>query len=130
MARSSPALIIGVFGFTLALAIIIGSRLSEQAVSLLMGAACGAGLTAPFAIMAGMYYGSQRATRAHQQQTNTAAQPPIVVMTPPQQPMQPALPQWNNAYHSVPGYSIPERRQYTILGEETIIDGNDTHNTH
>lgn len=125
-----PRLIIGVFGFALALAIILGSRLSEQAVSLLMGAACGAGLTAPFAVMAGMYFGAQRAART--QPPNASPQPPIVVMAPmqPPAPMQPALPQWSNAYPNLPGYSIPERRQYTILGEETIIDGNDTHPTH
>ena len=129
MMTPSPRLIIGAFGFALALAIVLGSRLSEQTVSLLMGAACGAGLTAPFAIMAGMYIGAQRATRT-QQHTSATPQMPIVVMTPPQQPMQPALPQWSNAYPTVPGYSMPERRQYTILGEETIIDGNDTHHPH
>jgi hypothetical protein len=127
MTRSSPALVIGIFGFALALAIIIGSRLSEQTMSLLMGAACGAGLTAPLAIVAGMYIGAQRAARAQKQQPSAPVQPSIVVMTPPQQSMQPALPQWNTAYPAVHGYSIPERRQYTILGEETIIDGNDTH---
>jgi len=107
--------------FAAALAVMIGSRLSEQTMTLLIGAACGAGLTAPFAILAGMYVGTQRASRDRQ---STQPQAPIVVMTPtPQQPATPLLPSWSNYSPAGPAAAIPVPRQYTILGEETVIDG-------
>jgi len=119
MKYSRASITLAFISFAAAFAIVIGSRLSEQAMNLLIGAVCGAGLAAPFAIMAGMYIGSQRATRDRQ---GTQPQQPIVVMTPPQpQPsMTPMLPTWSTA---TPGAAMPIPRQYTILGEETIIDG-------
>jgi hypothetical protein len=107
--------------FAVVLATTIGSRLSEQTMTMLIGAACGAGLTAPLAILAGMYIGAQRATRDRDRQP---AQPPIVVMTPPaHQPAAPMLPTWSSIQPVAPGLAAPTPRQYTILGEETVIDG-------
>jgi Mn2+/Fe2+ NRAMP family transporter len=119
MKRSGASLALAFIAFAAALAVIIGSRLSEQTMNMLVGAVCGAGLIVPFAIVAGMYIGSQRAARDRQ---TTQPQPPIVVMTPPQtQPSAtPLLPAWSTA---APGGAMPAPRQYTILGEETIIDG-------
>jgi len=112
------AIVFAAFGVTLAAAVI--SRLSDQTMTMLTGAACGAGLVVPFAILGGMYFGSQRAAR---DRPPAQPQPPIVVMTPPQpsQPATPMLPTWS----SVSGMPAPSPRQYTILGEETVIDGND-----
>jgi len=113
--KHSTVLVLGFIAFAGAFAVIIGSRLSEQTMTLLTGAACGAGLTAPFAVLGGMYLGAQRAT--HDRQPAQQSQLPIVVVTPqPQQPALPALPAWGNIYP-------PGPRQYTILGEETVIDG-------
>ena len=112
------SIIFAAFGVTLAAAVI--SRLSDQTMTLLTGAACGAGLVVPFAILGGMYFGSQRAAR---DRAPAQPQPPIVVMTPPQasQPATPMLPTWS----SVSGMPASAPRQYTILGEETIVDGTD-----
>jgi hypothetical protein len=108
--------------FVGALAVTIGSQMSEQTMTILTGAACGAGLTAPFAILAGIYIGTQRAARDRQ-----PAQPqqPIVVMTPPapQPQATPILPGWGNYYPGGRDMTMPEPRHYTILGEETVIDG-------
>lgn len=107
--------------FAGALAAIVGSRLSEQTVMMLTGAACGAGLTTPFAVLAGMILGAQRAAR---ERPSTPSQPPIVVMTPPQQGHAAAvLPAWSSSHLAAPGTMMPEPRQFTILGEETVIDG-------
>ena len=117
MKNSGAVIAIACIAFAVSLALIVGTRLSEQAMTMLTGAACGAGLSAPFAILAGMHIGLQRTARDRQ-----LAQPqqPIVVMTPPQphQPAAPMLPTWS-------GWQPVAPRQYTILGEETVIDGND-----
>jgi len=117
MKHSGGLIALAFIAFAAALAVMIGSRLSEQTANMLIGAMCGAGLIAPFAVMAGMYIGSQRAVRDRQA---TQPQQPIVVMTPQPQPSaMPMLPTWSAA----PGAAMPAPRQYTILGEETVIDG-------
>ena len=122
MKHSGALTIVGLIVFAIALAISIGSRLSDQTMTMLIGAVCGAGLTAPLAILGGMYIGAQRASRDRQ---TTQPQAPIVVMTPP--PPQPAglmLPSWSTYPPAAPSMAIAPR-QYTILGEETVIDGTD-----
>jgi hypothetical protein len=106
------------------LAAVIGSRLSEQAATMLAGAACGAGVAVPLAIVIGVYIGSQRSQRASRE---SAPPPqPIVVMTPPQpQQSAPALPTWASLQPASYSLIASEPRQYTILGEETVIDGTD-----
>ncbi len=115
------AIAIALIVFAGALAAIVGSRLSEQTVMLLAGAACGAGLTTPFAVLGGMLLGAQRAARERQP---TPSQPPIVVMTPQQQGQAAALlPAWGSSHSATLSATLPEPRQFTILGEETVIDG-------
>src|SRR3972149_2664373 len=55
------AIVVVAFGVTLAAAVI--SRLSDQTMTMLTGAACGAGLVVPFAILGGMDLGSPPAAR-------------------------------------------------------------------
>ncbi|HEY4689556.1 MAG TPA: hypothetical protein VIK33_09605 [Anaerolineae bacterium] len=119
--KDSVVTALALIAFAAALAVSIGSRLSEQAMNLLIGATCGAGLAAPFAILAGAYVGAQRAARDRQP---AQPQPPIVVMT-PQPPAAPMLPAWSSFQPAPPGTLVSAPRQYTILGEETVIDGND-----
>jgi hypothetical protein len=121
MKNSGAVIALGFIGFAVALAAIIGSRLSEQTVTMLTGAACGAGLVAPLAILAGLYVGTQRAARDRQ-----PAPPPIVVMTPQQPPAPAPLQTWPSLHPAASGLLMPEPRQYTILGEETVVDGNTT----
>src|SRR3990172_6249918 len=109
------AIVFVAFGVTLAAAVI--SRLSDQTMTMLTGAACGAGLVVPFAILGGMSLGSQRAAR---DRPPAQPQPPIVVMTPPQpsQPATPMLPAWSR----VSGMPAPTPRPSPIPGGGTGLD--------
>ena len=123
MKHSAAVIGIAFVVFAGAFAAVIGSRLSEQTLTMLTGAACGAGLAAPLAILAGVFIGAQRAARARQ---SAQPQAPIVVVTPQQQPQQttaPLYPAWPSLQPAGPALSAP--RQYTIMGEETVIDGTD-----
>jgi len=125
MKSQGAAFAIALVACAATLAAVIGSRLSEQAATMLAGAACGAGVTAPLAIVIGVYIGGQRSQRAARE---SAPPPqPIVVMTPsqPQQPA-PALQTWASLQPASHSLIASEPRQYTILGEETVIDGIDT----
>ena len=124
MKSSGAAFAIALVGFAATLAAVIGSRLSDQAATMLAGAACGAGVTAPLAIAIGVYIGAQRSQRATRE--HAAPSQPIVVVTPQaQQPAPTALPTWANVRPLSASLMMPEPRQYTILGEETVIDGTD-----
>ena len=120
MKTSGVTFALALIGFAAMLAIIVGSRLSDQAATMLAGAACGAGVAGPLAIVIGMTLGAQRSGR---DRPPAPSQPPIVVMTPPSAAPAPSapLPTWS----SLPALSQPMTapRQYTILGEETVIDG-------
>ena len=131
MKNSKVTFAISLIGFAVALAAIIGTRLSDQAAAMLAGAACSGAITAPLAILAGMYIGAQRAERAQRSTRDRApaqSPTPIVVVTPqPQAPApNPALQTWANVQPMPPGMLMGGPRQYTILGEENVIDGTDT----
>ncbi len=122
MKHSGAVIGIALVVFAGAFAAVIGSRLSDQTLTMLTGAACGAGLAAPLAILAGVVIGAQRAARNRQ---SAQPQAPIVVVTPPQpQPTTaPIYPAWPSLQPAGPALAAP--RQYTILGEEAVIDGTD-----
>ncbi|HLF25210.1 MAG TPA: hypothetical protein VJG32_02645 [Anaerolineae bacterium] len=91
---------------------VIGSRLSEQTLAALAGAACGVGVAAPFGLGLGVYIGSTR-SRASGHPAQTPAPPQVIVLsTPP--PAAPNTP----SYYPTPGSLAPARRSFRILGEE------------
>ena len=98
--------------FAITLAILIGDRLSTEAMAVLAGAACGVGAAIPTSLL--IIAVSQRVRHT---KTTQAPQPqytpPIVMMTPPMQVQQPrpAPPpaSWETA---------PIQRHFTVVGEE------------
>jgi hypothetical protein len=100
--------------FTITSAVLIGNRLSTEAMAVLAGAVCGVGAAIPTSLL--IIAVTQR--RAHQAETTPAPRPqftpPIVMMTPPVQ-IQPATPTpppatWEDA---------PIQRHFTVVGGET-----------
>jgi hypothetical protein len=96
----------------IALAIVIGSRLSDQAVAALAGAACGVGLAGPLGLTLGIYAGAARG-RAASQTTHAPLPPQVIVIPAPPAPASNAP-----AYHPAPGAFLPSARTFTIIGEE------------
>jgi hypothetical protein len=112
MMKNGGAAIAALVTLGLALFIALGSRLSDQALSALAGAACGIGLAGPIGFGAGLYIGS---TRRHAQTTH-APSPPQVIVVPAPQPLPPA--QQAIGYPPVPGAGVTSSRSFTIIGEE------------
>ena len=110
----------GSFALMLALlaigvAVAIGSRLSDQAVTALAGAVCGIGLAGPIGLALGAYLGAARSRAAHQ--SRQAQAPPQVIVIPPATP-----PSHAPAYGQLPGALMPIQRSFTIIGEEGADD--------
>ena len=105
--KGSGVIALGLMALAISTAIMIGSRLSDQAVAALAGAACGIGLATPLGILLGITVG---AARAKSQAIRPAAPTSIVVIP------SPTLPTGTSAL--VPtATSMPAPRSFTIIGD-------------
>ena len=108
---------LAVTAFAVALAMVIGQRLSDEALAVLAGAVCGVSAAIPTSllIVAAMRRREEQADAAYprvQPPPIQATYPPVIVVAPPgvQQ-------QWPNAWRSLPpSLSAPGQRQFTVVG--------------
>jgi len=119
-------LFIGI-AFAVALAVIIGNRLSAEAMAVVVGAVCGISATIPVSlglvIAASHHWGVREAPREIEYDYGTqryTAQPPMIIFAPPQAPAAPygLTPQ---QYYLPPGAAdlgAAYPREFKIVGEE------------
>jgi len=105
--------------FAVSLAVVVGQRLSDQAISVLAGAVCGVGASIPTSLL--IAWVTQRRREQRQAQPMQGVYPPVVVVQPPQPsgpaPQQPGY---------LPPYVPPTAREFTVVGgdaEETVYRG-------
>lgn len=107
-------------GFSVGLALFIGSRLSEQTIALMAGAVFGLIVALPIGAVIGWAVKGSRSI----ERSNGSSQP-MVIMTQPQLPAaSPYMPAsgysaWPGAYPVAASAPLPPRK-YTIGGEEII----------
>jgi hypothetical protein len=101
--------------FAVSLAVIIGQRLSEQAVSVLSGAVCGVGASIPTSLLIVwvMHRRQDQEQRSTQQPAPGAYPPVVVVQSPPQAGGSPS-----HQYGYLPPSVQPARREFTVVGGE------------
>jgi hypothetical protein len=87
-------LILTGIAFAVALAYFVGNRLSDQALAVVVGAVCGIGASIPVSIGLVIASGNNWGRRDEPRQVGYdygthryAAQPPVIIMSPPQSPM-------------------------------------------
>jgi len=100
--------------FAVTLALVIGNRLSDEALAVLAGAVCGVGAAIPTSLI--IVWVSRR----HEERVRSYAQPPmqqgvyppVVVVAPP------GGQQWSNDWNAYPPpLAAPAPRQFTVVGE-------------
>jgi len=99
-----------VFVFTVTLAVIVGNRLSDEALAVLAGAVCGVGAAIPTSLLI-VAVSRRRAEPWAQRGTNQGAYPPVVVVTPAGVQQRPH--EWN----ALPPLTAPGSRHFTVVGE-------------
>jgi len=111
---------LGVMAFAVTLAVYVGTRLSNEVMTVLTGAACGVGAVLPAVIISALSLLRRRdAERAMPPAQYAASQyPPVIVVASPN-----ALPAgaggWQRMYQ--PEYSAPVgARQFSVIGEEGV----------
>ncbi len=110
----------GGMAFGVALAVVIGARLEQAALAVLVGVVCGVGASIPTSLLIVTIMRRQDQRVHEQRRRNTyQAQPPVVVVTPSNAPQLPQPMNW-----SAPA-PAPAQRQFTVIGEEEMNNGFD-----
>jgi len=109
---------LGVVAFAVTLATYIGTHLSNEAMSVLTGAACGVGAMLPGALIGGLALLRRRENAAPPTQSPMPAQyPPVFVVASPALPNASPTNNWQSAYPQ--GFNVPaSERQFSVIGEE------------
>jgi hypothetical protein len=117
MNRAVIVIGLGVVAFAVTLGVYVGGHLSNEAMSVLIGAACGAGAMVPAVIIAVLSL-SRRREREETSATRTsppqAMYPPVIVVAPPAANSLPS----NQSYPSMSSSSVP--RQFTVIGDDSL----------
>jgi hypothetical protein len=105
-------LVLASFGITLAL--VVGNRLSDEALAVLAGAVCGVGAAIPTSLLVVAVSRRRNESRAQPTPQNPyqGAYPPVVVIAPPGAG-QPGAHAWNGL---PPSFDAPTQRQFTVVG--------------
>ncbi len=106
---------IAALAFAVTLAIVVGNRLSDEAISVLVGAVCGVGAAIPTSliIVAVTRRQDKQEHRNYQSPNPAASYPPVIVVAPPggqNGEYWRALPSSFNAS------GAPSRRRFTVVG--------------
>jgi len=118
-----------VIAFAVTLAIVVGNRLSNEAMAVVVGVVCGISATIPISvgllIAASRHWGQSEGPREigyDYEARRYAAQPPVVVISPPQVAQSPyTYPYYPNRTFSLPApmNDAPlNAHQFKIVGEE------------
>ncbi len=122
MSRAVAILGLGAAAFGVALALYVGSHLSNEAMAVLTGALCGAGAMLPAALIAGLALFRQRKreemARMQPPPQQQPMYPPVIVVAPPAPPSTNTPPAPNLPYAS--GYTPPPPRRFTVIGDDPI----------
>ncbi|MBN1259152.1 MAG: hypothetical protein JXB35_00585 [Anaerolineae bacterium] len=108
--------------FVVVVAVVVGQRLSRDALAMLVGLACGAALLAPTVVFAVWMWRRQeeRLEEQRRSQSQPSSTPPIIVVTPPALPGYGVQrPDWETTGRQLP---VAQQREFTIVGGETDMD--------
>jgi hypothetical protein len=115
MNRAAMIIGLGVVAFAVTLATYVGTHLSNEAMSVLTGAACGVGAMLPAVIIGGLSLLRRREVATPPQPPTQY--PPVFVVAPSALPNAAPANHWQNMYPQ--GFNAPaSERQFSVIGEE------------
>lgn len=106
-----------VLAFAVTLAVIVGNRLSDEALGVLAGAVCGVGAAIPTSLIVVAVTRRQRQEPERSPQPQQQSYPPVVVVTP--QGTSRSSGKWNSLPSSL---SPPMERNFTVVGDEEAVN--------
>jgi hypothetical protein len=116
---------LGIVAFAVTLATYVGTHLSNEAMSVLTGAACGVGAMLPAVIIGSLSLLRRREVTPPP--TPPAQYPPVFVVAPQALPNASPAGNWQNTYPQ--GFNAPVgERQFSVIGEEEGAWNYERHN--
>lgn len=108
----------GAIAFGVVLAAIVGARLEQAALTVVVGVVCGVSASIPtsFLVVALLQKRSQK-REEHRRQMMTQP-PPVIVVTPQAAPQVRQPGTWPEEYT----FPVPGQRQFSVIGEEDVTD--------
>ncbi len=113
MNRAVMVIGLGVVAFAVTLGVYVGGHLSNEAMSVLIGAACGVGAMVPAVIIAVLSLSRRRDASAPHTPPQ-AMYPPVIVVAPPATNTLPP----SQSFPSMP--LTPGPRHFTVIGDESL----------
>jgi hypothetical protein len=104
----------GTIAFGIALAVVIGIRLEQAALAVVVGLACGVGASIPTSLLIVALLSKRNEKRQERKRERVPTPPPVVVVTPPAA-LQAGQP---GAWPDANGLPVPSPRQFSVIGEE------------
>ncbi|MCG2767297.1 MAG: hypothetical protein L6435_02790 [Anaerolineae bacterium] len=99
--------------FAVALAVVIGNRMSAEAMAVVIGVTCGVAASIPMSAVI-LYLANRREKPPESRSYQQESYPPVVVISPGQQGQRyPSLP-----YYTPSMADAPRPRQFNIVGDE------------
>jgi hypothetical protein len=114
----------GVVAFGVALAVVIGLRLNQAALAVVVGVICGVAAGIPTSLLIVWllrWRDTQEEKRREKGTRQGVPQPPVVVIAPSAVPQLPAQATWPGDYVA----PLPAQRQFSVIGEEGTEDESD-----
>jgi hypothetical protein len=102
--------------FGVALAVVIGVRLEQAALAVVVGVVCGVGASIPTSLLIVSLMRRQD-QKTQGERTRVPPSPPVVVFAPPHAPQLPQPMRWPEP--------VSAQRQFTVIGEEGMDNGVD-----
>lgn len=100
--------------FIVAFAVVIGIRLENPALTVVVGVVCGVGASIPTGLLVVFLLQKKNGIRKAKVRPQAAHQPPVVVVTPPTAPQPHRPADWPEEY-TLP---VPAQRRFSVIGEE------------
>ena len=115
----------GTIAFGVVLALVVGLRLDQAALTAIVGVAFGVGASIPTGLLIVFLLRRRDSTetlqRSRSQHYALGHSPPVVVVAPPTAPQLPQPTPWMGGSSA----QAPSQRQFAVIGEEGIDDGFD-----
>lgn len=111
-------LAVAAFGVTLA--VVIGNRLSDEALAVLAGAVCGVGAAIPTSLLILSVTRRREEVRVLPPAPSQGVYPPVIVVAPPDRPATQMAGQRPNGWDPFLPLSAPTQRQFTVVGGTPI----------
>lgn len=107
----------GTLAFGCVFAIVVGIRLEQAALTVIVGVVCGVGASIPTSLLIVALL-QKRDGKRYRRHQGFSSQPPVVVITPQSIPQTKQQADWPVEY----ALPVPARRQFSMIGEEEVTE--------